>query len=73
VRRAASESGSKVITDPRQAGSDLLELLLKRLCVLFGHDLAIVAEDLESPASRGNVRGRGPAQKRRSPREFASS
>src|SRR5919201_5761383 len=37
ARRAASASGSKVITDPREAGSDLLELLAQRLVVLLGH------------------------------------
>src|SRR3954452_24925021 len=37
ARRAASASGSKVITDPRQAGSDLLELRFERLGVLVGH------------------------------------
>src|ERR671930_361940 len=37
ARRAASASGSKVITDPREAGSDLLQLLLQRLRLLLGH------------------------------------
>jgi hypothetical protein len=37
VRRSASASGSKVITDPREAGSDLLELRFEWLCVFVGH------------------------------------
>src|SRR5919197_450084 len=41
VRRAASASGSKVITDPREAGSDLLELRFQRLCVFLGHALML--------------------------------
>src|SRR5438874_10170086 len=40
TRRAASASGSKVITDPREAGSDLLELRFERLGVLVGHRYA---------------------------------
>src|SRR5437764_4713 len=40
TRRAASASGSKVITDPREAGSDLLELRFERLGVLLGHRYA---------------------------------
>src|SRR6266540_4287091 len=43
VRRAASASGSKVITDPGQLGPDLLELLLERLRVFLGH-VPMVAE-----------------------------
>src|SRR6266542_777167 len=43
ARRAFSASGSKVITDPREAGSDLLELLLQRLRVLVGHGSRLAA------------------------------
>src|SRR5690349_16995946 len=42
-RRAASASGSKVITDPGQPGSDLLELLAQRLVVLLGHGAMVAA------------------------------
>jgi hypothetical protein len=38
VRRAASASGSKVITDPGQLGPDFLELFAQRLCVLVCHE-----------------------------------
>src|SRR5262249_9484444 len=36
ARRAASRSGSKVITDPVELGPDLLELLLQA-CAFVGH------------------------------------
>jgi hypothetical protein len=47
VRRSASASGSKVITDPREAGSDLLELLLQRLYVFVGHARMVAVQTNE--------------------------
>src|SRR5436305_9403742 len=53
ARRIASASGSKVITDPREAGSDLLELLAQRLVVLLGH--AAMVAGLWAPESCGTL------------------
>src|SRR4051794_5649084 len=51
VSRARSESGSKVITDPRKAGPDLLELLVQALADL-GHasTLAVALAQQEKQA-----------------------
>src|SRR5919198_5904411 len=51
--RAASESGSKVITDPGELGPDLLQLLVERLRLL-GHGM-IVASPVTGHSPCGTV------------------
>jgi len=36
--RVLSRAGSKVLTNPGELGSELLELLVERLVLLLGHD-----------------------------------
>src|SRR6266508_3336298 len=63
-RRAASASGSKVITDPGELGPDFLQLIVERLRTLFGH-ASMVPDDVGPiPRSEPSVqRNRGPLQR----------
>src|SRR6187455_2186248 len=50
TRRAASASGSKVITDPGELGPDLLQSLVERLAVDLGHAPSLAGPGVSASA-----------------------
>src|SRR6476469_2979237 len=60
ARRCARPSGSKVITDPGELGPDLLQTLVERLALEFGHPSSLDARQVGSRVREEARRGMSP-------------